>query len=116
MFFFFPLPCEQLASSGQKKGTDSRFSLNIIAIEQFGLYFPCREWLHQKADEVGEFGDADRDLPTAGRGKRKAITGTMGYSPECASGAEFIVSLQGQPGKLSDKKINGVLLDPCECG
>lgn len=69
-----------------------------------------------RGDFVGENSVIDSVPPSPGERKGKEIKRTMGHSSECVSGGEFIVSLQGQPRKLSDKKINCVLLDPCECG
>lgn len=39
----------------------------------------------------------------------------MDYGSLYASSTEFIVSLQGRARKLSDKKINCILLDPYKC-
>lgn len=46
------------------------------------------------------------------RGRRR---GEMDYSSHYASSKEFIVSLQERARKLSDKKINCILLDPYKC-
>lgn len=68
------------------------------------------EWLGFEGNGI-----IDRILLSGVR-EREKIKRTMDYGSQCASSAEFIVSLQGQPRKLSDKKINRILLDPYKCG
>lgn len=47
--------------------------------------------------------------------ERERWRGKMDYSSHYASSKEFIVLLQEQARKLSDKKINCILLDPYKC-
>lgn len=47
--------------------------------------------------------------------ERERLGEEMDYSFQFASSREFIVLLQEQARKLSDKKINCILLDPYKC-
>lgn len=47
--------------------------------------------------------------------ERERLGEKMDYSFQYASSREFIVLLQKQARKLSDKKINCILLDPYKC-